>query len=303
MNPLVCTKPSPAKRAFSLLEMLVAMAILSLMMVFLFNLVAQTMRAWEGGSRQIEAAQAARIGLEKMAQDLQFALGGSAVAPPLQGGGATRTNFVPFFSTNNATARLGLADAFTLAPSSGQIFAVAPLRSSDNQLHEIGFMSVYVTRRSAGAEGFYDMRGRRYVLMQHAVSATNNRGNFFYANAFPADQTESNEWLTEGGGAVEDGSRTSLIPNCYQLKFSYASNNGGVLSFTTNWAAGDQLPAGVMVTAKVMDEKTAARIAVLRSNGLTPADVEDGASSDVARILREGTVEVHRFIPFVNARP
>jgi hypothetical protein len=63
------------------------------------------------------------------------------------------------------------------------------------------------------------------------------------------------------------------------------------------------LPAGVSVTAKVMDEKTAARIASLRPNGLTAADVADGATSDVARILREGTVEVHRFIPFVNARP
>jgi len=289
--------------AFSLLEMLVAMAILSLMMVFLFNLVAQTMRAWEGGSRQIEAAQAARIGLEKMAQDLQFALGGSAVAPPWQGGGVSKTNIVPFFSKNNAEARLGLADAFTLAPSSGQIFAVAPLRSSDNQLHEIGFMSVYVTRTSAGAEGFYDMRGRRYVLMQHAVSGTDTRGDFFYANTFPADQTGPREWLTEEGSAVQDGFRTSLIPNCYQLKFQYASNNNGVLSFSDQWTAGDRLPAGVSVTAKVMDEKTAARIASLRPNGLTAADVADGATSDVARILREGSVEVHRFIPFVNARP
>jgi type II secretory pathway pseudopilin PulG len=285
--------------AFSLIEMLVAMGVLSLMMVFLFNLVGQTLRAWEGGSKQVEAAQAARIGLETMAQDLQFALGGSAVSLV---GTNVRTNIVPFFSTNNATARLGLHSALNLAPSSGQIFAVAPLAAATNALHELGYMSVFVTRISAG-EGYHDMRGRRYVLMRHTIPGTHTRGDFFYANTFPADQTAPGQWLTEVGNVVPEGFRTSLIPNCYQLKFSYASNNGGVLAWSTNWSSQTSTPAGVLVTAKVMDEKTAARIAVLRSNGLTAADVAEGALGDVPRILREGTVEVSRFIPFVNARP
>jgi uncharacterized protein (TIGR02599 family) len=60
-------------RGFSLLEVLVAMAVLSVMMVFLFNLVAQTMRAWEIGNKQVEATQVARIGLDVMAQNLQSA--------------------------------------------------------------------------------------------------------------------------------------------------------------------------------------------------------------------------------------
>jgi prepilin-type N-terminal cleavage/methylation domain-containing protein len=304
MNALACTKPSPAKRAFSLLEMLVAMAILSLMMVFLFNLVAQTMRAWEGGSKQVEAAQAARIGLEKMAQDLQFALGGSATAPPLTASATGKTNFIPFFSTNNAIQTLGVPASLPLSPSSGQIFAVAPVAEEKNELYELGYMSIFVTA-AQGGEGYNTMRGRRYFLLRHAVPGTNNaatgRGDFFYANTAP-----NNQWLTENVQAISDGNqprRLPLIQNCYQLKFQYASNNNGVLSFSDQWTAGDRLPAGVSVTAKVMDEKTAARIASLRPNGLTAADVADGATSDVARILREGTVEVHRFIPFINARP
>jgi prepilin-type N-terminal cleavage/methylation domain-containing protein len=308
MNSGISIKPVLKKRAFSLLEMLVAMAILSLMMVFLFNLVAQTMRAWEGGSRQIEAAQAARIGLETMAQDLQYALGGSAVAPALQTG-ATKTSIIPFFSTNNSSNQLGVPTNLPVAPSSGQIFAVAPLREENNELSEIGYMSIFVTRATLG-EGYGAMRGRRYYLIRHAVPSTSagaaGRADFFYTNSLPPNQAAPGQWITEASEAlslVGAGRRPPLIPNCYQLKFRYGSNNNGVLSFSDTWAAGDVLPAGVLVTAKVMDEKTAARIAVLRSNGLTAADVADGATSDVARILREGSVEVHRFIPFVNSRP
>jgi prepilin-type N-terminal cleavage/methylation domain-containing protein len=301
MSLSIPNKSVLAKQAFSLLEMLVAMAILSLMMVFLFNLVAQTMRAWEGGSRQIEAAQAARIGLEKMAQDLQFALGGSAISPPLTPGASGRTNFIPFFSTNNATDPFGLPASLPLSPSSGQIFAVAAASEAQNELYELGYMSIFVS----SDRGYNRMRGQRYFLLRHAVPGTNTtatgRGDFFYASSAP-----NNEWMSESTLAVSDGfepRRLPLIQNCYQLKFRYASNNNGVLDFSEAWTAGNVLPAGVLVTAKVMDEKTAARIAVLRSNGLTAADVADGATSDVARVLREGTVEVHRFIPFVNARP
>jgi prepilin-type N-terminal cleavage/methylation domain-containing protein len=300
-RPLLTSRAQ--RNAFSLIEMLVAMGVLSLMMVFLFNLVGQTLRAWEGGSKQVEAAQAARIGLETMAQDLQFALGGSAVSVV---GNTTKTNIVPFFSTNNATAKLGLPAALDLAPSSGQIFAVTPSGSASdtNALYEIGYVSLYVS----SANGYASMRGRRYQLVRHAarggMASAFGRGDFFYANSLP-NQTAAGEWLSEEARAFDanQGIRVPFIPNCYQIQFQYASNNNGVLTFTDTWTAGDRLPAGVLVTAKVMDEKTAARVALLRPNGLSTSDVDENAGSDVARILREGTVEVIRFIPFVNARP
>jgi prepilin-type N-terminal cleavage/methylation domain-containing protein len=307
MKPGAPPYSSAGVRAFSLLEVLVAMAVLTIMMAFLFNLVAQTMRAWESGSKQIEAAQMARLGLDQMAQDLQFALGGSVNSLPWQGS-PTKTNYVPFFTENNTTARIGLPSALPLAPSSGLIFAVAPLPSDGNQLCELGYVSVFVKNANEG-EGYGTMRGRRYYLLRHAVSGTNataaGTGNFFYANSFPSDQTGSDQWISEKTDSVSNvgGGRRPLIQNCYSLTFSYASNNSGVLSFSDEWTAVDRLPAGVLVTAKVMDEKTAARIASLRRDGLTDADVAEGATSDVARILREGTVEVRRFIPFANSKP
>jgi prepilin-type N-terminal cleavage/methylation domain-containing protein len=281
--------------AFSLLEMLVAMAVLSVMMAFLFNLVAQVMRAWEVGARRIEAAQSARVGLDTMARELQSAFGGVGVINNPLNPTATVSNVIPFFATNQGTALWGLPSACRVAPESGQIFAVAPLEGETNSMGELGFMCVYVTGVSANEPGYHNLRGFRYYLLRHAPPSTNS--DFFYRG------TPTTTWISQSapGGGIQDGLRIALIPNCYQINLAFASNNNGVLSWTTNWASQTNMPAGVLVTAKVMDEKTAARLQAVQSNGLTAADVASNSTTVAGRILREGTVEVRRFIPFANA--
>jgi type II secretory pathway pseudopilin PulG len=288
--------------AFSLLELLVSMAVLSLMMVFLFNLVTQTIRAWETGNRQVEAAQTARIGLETMAEDLQFAVGGCATALPTTLNGNMKESVIPFYSTNNATTTLGFPPAFTSPIGSGQLFVVAPRASENNELGEVGYMSLYVR----DSNGYHNIPGSRYYLIRHTVPGTggNITGNFYYdSNILPPNQATVPAWVSEGTGAITALSplRTHLIQNCYQISFLYASNNvDGVLVFDSTWPFQNKLPAGVLVTAKVMDEKTANRIARLQPNGLTQRDLDQNSTTVVGRLLREGTVEVRRFIPFAN---
>lgn len=285
-------------RGFSLLEMLVAMAVLSVMMVFLFNLVAQTMRAWETGARQVEAAQAARVGLDMMARELQSAFGGVGVASTTIAA-TTVTNFIPFFAQNNATALWGLPAASVFpATNSSQLFAVGPNPDETNNLSEFGYLCVFVTTRSDGEVGYHNMPGYRYYLLRHAPPST-NWTDFYYRGAV------NDNWLNivEGiGQGIRGSHRVPLIPNCYQISLAFASNNSsGVLSWSTNWPSRTNLPAGVLVTAKVMDEKTAARLEVVKNKGmLTDSDVSPTSTTDAGRILREGTVEVRRFIPFVN---
>ncbi len=287
---------SLGERAFSLLEMLVAMGVLSIMMAFLFNLVSQTMRAWENGARRVEAAQAARIGLDTMARELQSAFGGvGSIANPASPSSSIAC-IIPFFATNGATGLWGLpAGPFTAAPQSGQLFAVAPNTSDTNNFAEFGYLSVYVTSQSAGSPGYHNLRGFRYYLLRHVPPSTNGTDFFF------RDSVSTN-WMTSRaqGGGIQDGHRVALIPNCYQVSFAFASNNNGVLSWSTNWASQTNMPAGVLVTAKVIDEKTAARLQAVQSNGLTVADLAPASTTTAGRILREGTVEVRRFIPFVN---
>jgi type II secretory pathway pseudopilin PulG len=284
--------------AFTLLELLVAVGVLAVMMVFLFNLVAQTLQAWEGGAKRVEAAQAARLGLDAMARELQFAIGGQASVPVYTNPSQLVTNSVPFFASNNSTATRGLPAAFTPVPDSAQIFAVGPLASESNSLGEIGFMAVYVTGVSASQPGFHNLQGYRYYLLRHAVNQAS--GDFFFRGAVTTN------WMTQtaDSGGIQSDLRTSLIPNCYQLVLSYfTTNSSGQLISTNAWTNPVRLPSGIMVTAKVMDSKTAARLQSMRTNVIAAADLASNSTTPVGRVLREGTVEVKRFVPLVNSRP
>lgn len=283
-------------RGFSLLEVLVAMAVLAIMMVFMFNLVAQSTVAWESGSRQIDAAQAARIGLDLMARDLQH-----AVAANMPGGtNNTTPNIAPFFFSGNPGAVPGeSASALKAPPNSAQLFAVAPLAgeaATNAPFAEIGFMSVY----SAQTNGFVSLAPLRYYLLWHSPSlATTGEpiSEIYYR------QTVNSNWIRNTPDSVlEDGNRMALIDNCYQMQVLFATNDAnGSLKFTPTWTSQESLPAGALITLKVMDRKTAARVAALRPSGLTAGDVQTNSTTDAGRVLREGTVEVSRFIPFLNS--
>ncbi len=299
----------PTPNAFSLAEMLVALAVLSLMMIFMFNVVAQATQAWETGGRRMEAAQAARVGLERMAFDLQQAMAGRFAAATL-----TNTNFltnnVPFFSGRDPRNLPGETAALVSAPSSDQIFVVAPVAeamATNGPFAEVGYFAAYNTRST----GFHSLTGLRYYLLRHSPYGTNSVrvgseppqtvmqpvNDFYYRGG----TTNATNWVTTTSASTTN--RVSLIENCYQVQLAYASNTPSGLQFSTNvWTDRVSLPAGVLVTVKVMDAKTAARVAqVAGAGGLTPADVASNSTTPAGRILRAGTVEVSRFIPFLNS--
>jgi hypothetical protein len=144
------------------------------------------------------------------------------------------------------------------------------------------------------------------VLLRSEVPTSENSSSvaadFFYRNTAPASSAAA-EWSTETARAVGDFYRVSLVPNCYQIRFSYARlDASGRLEYVSTWPDTDVLPAGVIITIRVMTEKTAARIAQLRPNGLTADDLNPSSTSDVSRVLREGSIEITRFVPFLNSR-
>jgi len=287
-----------------LAEMLVALAVLSLMMIFMFNVVAQATQAWETGGRRMEAAQAARVGLERMAFDLQQAMAGQFAAANLTNTNII-TNNVPFFSGRDPRNLPGESGVLVSAPSSDQIFVVAPVAeamATNGPFAEVGYIAAYNTR----AAGFHTLTGLRYYLLRHNPFATRTVtgvgqiaepvSDFYYRGAI----TNNTNWITD---PTTTTNRFSVIENCYQMQLAYASNTPSGLRFSTNvWTDRMSLPAGVLVTVKVMDAKTAARVAqVAGPGGLTPADVASNSTTPAGRIVRAGTVEVSRFIPFLNS--
>lgn len=289
---------------FTLLEMLVAIAVVSLMMVFMFGVAGQTARGWEVGNRRMESAQAARIGMNLIANELRYAFAG--VASNASATGPTFwTNIAPFVVTNGLP---GETTAILQAtPGSRSIFFTAPIgpHSASNHVPfaEVGYLPLFVN----STNGFHTMVGPRYYLVRHGASPgyldpanTNEKvayQDFYYRG--PVNQ----KWMTN---RMTTGNRTPIVDNCIRFSLQFASNNNGTISWGTNWTSPTNLPLGVLVTMLVLDSKSAARIGQLNGNSLLSETqinrATNGQANDtVTRVLREGTTVIQRFVPLINS--
>jgi len=297
--------PSRRSAAFTLLEVLVATAVLALMMTFLFNLLGSSAKIWEIGNKKIEAAQAARVGLNIIANDLKNAFAGNMTS--YSSNGSTFYNIAPLIgvdSSNSAITGTLTGDA-SVALGSDQIFGVRLTSDSSNPYEQFGYQCVYVTKTN----GFDNMRDKRYYLVSQ-----NNPDAFYFRNS----SSNSSTWYNNSASSQN----YPIIDNCIRLKFSYYGNQtslsdqitaNGTRSFTTNgtWSANPttaHLPLGVLVTISALDSKTAEKIAAVSNNSpLSEADITAGlnaasgngtASNDIQRLIAQGSVTMRRFIPF-----
>jgi prepilin-type N-terminal cleavage/methylation domain-containing protein len=308
-------KYGPLLSGFSLLEMLVAMAVLSIMMAFMFNALGQSLKVWDSGSRQIEAAQAARIGLDRMARDLRYAVAQRAFYELGTNTTTVITNIVPFFSTNSGSQPSAIPaesmNNLIVPPQSGMIFATVPLAhplSLNSPFAETGFISAFCRISSSSQWGWGSLPPEKYFLLYHSpllvMTNTHVRDYGFLESRVEAylRNTQGTGWLTNTSDRVQDHNRLALVDNCYQMNLQFATNTPAGLRFTNRWTNQDALPAGVLVTLRVMDSKTAERIAQLKgTNVFTAQELSDDDGSVVSRVRREGTVQVSRFIPFLSS--
>jgi type II secretory pathway pseudopilin PulG len=284
---------------FTILEMLVAMGVLAFLMVFMFGIVAQSLQVWDTGGRKVEAAQAARVGLDRMASELQFAFAGSGAMPSTNTNAPT-TNWAPFYAQQSGSTVPGESSA-PVANSAGSqmLFAVSPVAdplARNGPFAEIGYFSAHI-----GSTGWSTLSSNSYYLLRHGPflgsfnsSVVEPVNDFYYRGPAP-----TTNWLNNGTSTTN---RLSVIENCWGLNLLYASNTtNGTLAFTNRWNSQTSLPAGVLATVRVMDAKTAARIRMLRPGGLTADDVKADSTTDTARVLREGSVQISRFIRFFNS--
>jgi hypothetical protein len=259
-------------------------------MGFMFTLLGSTIRLWEQGNNQVEAAQAARIGLNRLAEDIQNAIAASEES--FLPGGGTVTSVVPFLALPNAASAPGTwpEGQFVSSAGSDQIFGVRSSGNVDDPFAEFGYLSVF-----CGAPlGWANMRGQRYYLVQHSVSSTNAADFFLRAPA--------NNWISGGVGH-----RFPIIDNCLRLEILYP-DPANWTNWTKDWAGQTSLPPGALVTVITIDSRTAERVARLpEGSPLSAADISSitnsaAPSPGLQTVLRNGSVVMRRFIPFRNSR-
>jgi len=295
------SKRPAAPEAFTLLEMLVALAVVALMMAFMFNMTGQAIKTWEIGGRRMESAQAARVGMNYLAGELQYAKAGvwTAAGNPTP----NVANFASFVAISSAESLPGevSTSALQFVPGSDQLFFVAPLGpvgSGSRPFSEIGYFTVF-----GGSTGRHTMIGQRYYLVRHG--STPGTTNVKYQDFYQRGVISSN-WYSDNNNTSETINRVPLVDNCIQVTFDYASNNNGAVSWSRGWTNQTNLPLGVLVTMRVLDAKSANRLAALRGNDrLTVQQLEaltngQPSTDPVVRILREGTTTLRRFVPMLQ---
>jgi len=292
------------RSGFTLLEMLTALAMLALMMVFMFNIAGQSVRAWEVGGRRMEAAQTARIGMDLLASELRYAFAGFATNAGTNSS-TVFTNYVPFVVTNGLPGQAG--SDFVPVPGSQSLFFVSSIGPHEPQesvpFAEVGYLPTFVAK----ADGAYNMFGGTYALVRHGASPGRSTKDYARFQDFYYRSAPNNTWVTTD--SVTTTNRTPIVDNCIRLSLQFASNNSGTVNWTTNWTSPTNLPLGVLVSMVVIDSRSAAKLKQV--NGLTVLDAATidkatntavlGANDRAARILREGATVIRRFVPLVNS--
>jgi hypothetical protein len=284
--------------------MLTAIGVLSLMMVFMFSIVGQTMRAWETGRRRMEVSQATRIGMNLLDSELRYAFAGVYT-----NNGTNFTDYlntVPFFAGSNTLAGQSGSD-YAFVPGSQTIFFISTIGPHEPKEHvpfaEVGYFPAFVAK----ADGSYNMMGGTYALVRHGASAgVNELDNANYQDFYYRKTVDTN-WIK---AKANNNNRTPIVDNCIRMSLDFASNNAGAITWSSSWPSQTKLPLGVLVTLLVIDEKSAAKLKQVKgTNTLTQTEIDKATNSealgpsDVApRILREGVSVVRRFVPLVNSK-
>ena len=280
-----------AKKGFTLVELLVATAILAMMVGLMFSMLSGSMAAFESGNKRIEAAQIARVGLNIIANDLRRAIADQQIS--YTSNGTQITNTIPFLAVNTPTDTIDLRGEAVNAEGSQQLFGVLATGKTNQPFEEFGYICAYL----GTDDETHNLAGKRYYLVRK--SSTTTEANFYL---------QGNATTNFAGGS---DAFSPIVENCIRLELSYPKtistgeieiDSSRQFGFTNEWASQTNLPPGVLVSIWVLDSKTATKLAAINSGPLTALQI--GSITNTAdptdateRLLKQGTVRMQRFIP------
>lgn len=276
-------------KGFTLVELLVAMAILAMMMTSMFSMLSGSMAAWQSGNKRIEAAQNARVGLNLIASDLRRAIASQQIS--YTGNGTQITNVIPFFAVDSPSTAIDLNGGAVNANGSQQLFGVLATGKTNQPFEEFGYLCVYLS-----SDDGINMAGKKFYLVRK--SATSANADFYLRGNATTTFAANSEAFSP------------VIENCIRLELSYPQTNAsgdidtssGPFAFTRTWASQTNLPPGVLVSVWVLDSKTASKLASINGGALTAAQIGSitntaAPASVTESLLRQGVVRMQRFVP------
>ena len=315
--------------SFSLVEILAATGILSVMMTIMFGILQQTSAGWQAANRRVEASQVARLALDQIAADLENAvvvIQTNVRTPSSQ----QRTNYAYGFVHANAPRADALpATGTRISQPNDYIFVVTPYTPSlllgAGDLCEAGYIPFLNNSRT----NVLSMRPGRYYLLRHCPLSPQNvsgAGTFTTTLGFqPTNDflTNSSKWETTPD-RISQTSCFPIVDNClkFDVEFFYLDTAGKMTSSPTwgrpstntvgGWdglpqGARPGLPTGAVITLCVVDDRTAERIWRLRgTNALRSTEIDglptnwNAVGTDLRGSLQASVLTLQRRIYFKN---
>jgi prepilin-type N-terminal cleavage/methylation domain-containing protein len=263
------------RRAFTLIELLASMAILSLIMVMLFSAFEQISKAWTTGESRVEVFTQARAVLDLMSRELSQAV---------------TTNNIPFFG-QKASTPLGTVPVNLSLDNIAFVASVGDSIADGMDLMEVVYR---LSRQKAGVPEppmggtayFIDADPGPYKLIRRASGFSGTPGNCRDYGNFAAGIAAPWDFygapVNPNWPETSDSTRTAVLAdNVLFLQFRFQDaqptpaphdywnsttavgwqaelGGGGVLPSAGPFMQ-DRAPALVFITLKMLDSKTALR--------------------------------------------
>lgn len=190
------------QNAFTLVELLAAIAVFSLLMVVVFGAYNHIARVWTATERRTETFQNVRLVLDMMARELEGAVAFSNVNT------GRKITFLSYANENTLPVSPAPSQLGQIATPNDQLFFVAAdptsAESGNPDLAEFGYFVVYAK------EDFHTMRGKRYYLIRHYAPASSSHFDVF---------TQPLTWDQTPGFTTS--TKTPVLDNVLRLEFRF----------------------------------------------------------------------------------
>jgi len=185
LNPLT---PRYCIAAFTLIELMAATTVLSVVLLMMVGMQDQMSKAWSNSNRRTDATREARAACRLMAQDLSCLVfrrtnNDSADSIPA----ALLTQGVPFLYSSNGTGPITIPSK---QPSASYFFGLSTRKPSGSGPEDLGIFGYYIASKlTTNVSGFVTTN---YNLYRHYVPANNAVNNL---NAWFSSTTKDAEDL------------------------------------------------------------------------------------------------------------
>jgi type II secretory pathway pseudopilin PulG len=317
---------SPHAASFTLVEILTATAILSILFTIMFGILQQVSIGWQAANRRVEASQAARLALEQIASDLENCV--VSVYPRITVPGTNNpVNYgFGFFHMQSAGSLPWLHNEVNISVPNDCIFVATPNPASQGaatgDLWEAGYIPVFVARPG----GLNNMREGRYNLVRHFPATNVISGPVvglrpltdFMTTSYASPAT--NWWCTPI--SLSTTHRLPFVDNVIRFYVRFVSSNNPSQTFSSwgrpvisgnavTWPGNPPiqplgLPMAAEITMCILDERSAERLyriqnrTVLNSSILQniPTNMAAIPQENIRNILQNGIISFHRRVYF-----